>query len=160
MCVCVCVCVGAASPLRTSPRRRSAFLEPSSNLPRTFLGTSARRRSAFFEPSSHLPRTFLAPSSDEWEEELGILASDDATQLIGLSSATMDASSRDLMCGLFTGRSDRRTRSTHVCVTAPDELLFIPSTGMRHGGGFWHGTCNLDEWSAGFTFHLPPVRGY
>ena len=84
-----------------------------------------------------------------------------------LTQESVDETSRDTLCGLFSPTSLRSTadapssallrhKGALLCELEPGEMLFIPSLGQRHGGGWWHGTCNLDAWSAGFTtFHTP-----
>ena len=69
-----------------------------------------------------------------------------AQLLLGQSRATPEAQTERWMLPL----------RVLLCELEPGEMLFIPSIGHRHGGGWWHGTCNLDAWSAGFTtFHTP-----
>ena len=84
-----------------------------------------------------------------------------------LTQESVDETSRDTLCGLFGPSRLRSTanvpssallrhKGVLLCELEPGEMLFIPSLGHRHGGGWWHGTCNLDAWSAGFTtFHTP-----
>lgn len=86
-----------------------------------------------------------------------------------LTQESVDGTSRDTLCGLFGPTSLRspadapssallRHKGVLLCELEPGEMLFIPSLGHRHGGGWWHGTCNLDAWSAGFTtFHTPAL---
>ena len=51
-----------------------------------------------------------------------------------------------------------RHRGLRLCELHAGEALVIPTFGERHRGGWWHGTCNLGEWTAGFTtFHFPPA---
>ena len=67
------------------------------------------------------------------------------------------------MCGLFgLGGANvsalLRHRGLRLCELHAGEALVIPTYGERHRGGWWHGTCNLGEWTAGFTtFHFPPA---
>ena len=89
-----------------------------------------------------------------------------------LTQESVDETSRDRLCGLFGSSSLRSTadapssgsallqhKGVMLCELEPGEMLFIPALGHRHGGGWWHGTCNLDAWSAGFTtFHTPAPR--
>ena len=80
-----------------------------------------------------------------------------------LTSAAADETSRDTMCGLFGVGGGNvsallRHRGLRLCELHAGEALVIPTFGERHRGGWWHGTCNLGEWTAGFTtFHFPPA---
>ena len=80
-----------------------------------------------------------------------------------LTSAATDDTSRDTMCGLFGLGGGNvsallRHRGLRLCELHAGEALVIPTFGERHRGGWWHGTCNLGEWTAGFTtFHFPPA---
>ena len=80
-----------------------------------------------------------------------------------LTSAAADETSRDTMCGLFGVGGGNvsallRHRGLRLCELQAGEALVIPTFGERHRGGWWHGTCNLGEWTAGFTtFHFPPA---
>merc|ERR1712224_176853 len=39
------------------------------------------------------------------------------------------------------------------CETRPGEVLFIPGDRKDKQDSWWHGTCNLDAWTAGFSLN-------
>jgi len=65
-----------------------------------------------------------------------------------------DVETRDDFCGLFGGAAGAAAApGARLCVVEEGESIVVP--GNKDGfaaRGWWHGTCGLGEWNAGFTF--------
>ena len=60
-----------------------------------------------------------------------------------------DAAAGRLACGLARGERDVRVRGLTVCEVGPGEAIYVPGAGPL--SQWWHGTCNLEDWTAGYS---------
>ena len=68
--------------------------------------------------------------------------------LFHTGSAVTDASATGALSAA-TAASDAATPGLMTCVVREGESLVVPGISLLTN--WWHGTCNLDTWNAGFT---------
>lgn len=55
------------------------------------------------------------------------------------------------ICRQFESGRLASTRDRCLCEVGPGEILFVPGHDLQQRDTWWHGTCNLDAWTAGFA---------